>query len=161
MRILRGSDRELGINTLVVKSDFARQGARVHLALPRATFAQWVGKDGVRRFEVVERDSRERLRVPFEDHVVLTASGKEDGIRIPCLGDSALPMAIGVEIDQARLKLDTVQRVTVEHRAVVPRFGAGKRNRCYELEEAVVGGFTLEFRMHRTDSPKRPDGRAS
>ena len=43
------------------------------------------------------------------------------------------------------MKLDTVQRVTVEHRSVVPRFGAGKRNRCYELEEAVVGGFTWNF----------------
>jgi len=161
MRILRGSDRELGINTLVVKSDFAGQGARVHLALPRATFAQWIGQDGVRGFEVVERDCRERLRVPFEDHVVLTASGKDEAIRIPCLGDVALPMAMGVEIDQALLKPDLVQRVTVEHRAVVPRFGAGKRNRCYEIAEAVVGGFTLEFRTHRTVSTNQPDGHAS
>jgi hypothetical protein len=155
MRLVRSSDRDLGVNTLVLTTDFARQAARVLLAVPRTTFARWIGKEGVKGFEIVERDCREQFRVPFDDHVVLGQTGDEDGIRVPCLDGNVLPMAIGVQIDQAHLKPGTVQRVTLVHRAVVPRFGSGKQNRCYELETATVGGFTLEFRFHPSDASSR------
>ncbi len=150
LRILQGNDRELGINTLILKTDFAPQVARVLLAVPRAAFNRWIGKEGVRGFEILERDCHEQFRVPFDDHVVLIQKGQEDAIRIPFLDDNIVPFAIGVEIDQGHLKPDTVQRVTLLQRAIVPRFGSGKQKHCYELEDAVVGGFTLEFRIHRS-----------
>jgi hypothetical protein len=149
LRTVRRNDADVGVNTLLLRTDFARDAYRVLLAVPRATFARWIGKDGVKGFEIVEQDCHERYRVPFDDHVVLTHTGGENAIRVPCLDDNVLAMAIGVEVDQKRLQPDTANRVTLEHRAVVPRFGGGKKNRCYELEEIVVGGFTLEFRTRR------------
>ncbi len=147
LRTLRRSDTELGANTLVLRSDFARRAARVMLAIPRTTFERWIGKDGFRGFKVVDGDTRHKLRVPFEDHVLLAQSGDTDAIRIPYLDNHVLPMAIGVEMDVARLKPGTAHRVSIEHRALVPRFGRGKQQRCYTPEDAVVGGFTLEFRV--------------
>jgi hypothetical protein len=152
MNFMRASDRELGLNTLALRTDFAREEGRMLLALPRAIFARWLGKDGVKGCEIVERDCRERFKVPFDDHVVLEQAADEMELRIPPLDGQALPMAIGVQIDQTRLKPDTVHRVTLVHRAVVPHFGKGKEARCYQPETAIVGGFTLEFRIRRSES---------
>jgi hypothetical protein len=155
MRIVRANDREAGMNTLLLSSDFAQHASRILIAVPRTIFARWVGKGGVKGFEILERDTHERFRVPFADHVILAQAGEEAGIRLPCLDDNILPMAVGVEIDEGKLKPDTIQRVSVTHRALVPRFGTGSQSRCYELVEAIVGGFTLEFRIHRSEAPKR------
>jgi hypothetical protein len=102
-------------------------------------------------FEILERDDRERCPVPFNDHVVLAQTGDEGGLRVPCFDDNTLPMAIGVKLDQEKLKPDTVQRVTLVHRTAVPRFGSGKQSRCYELKAVVAAGFTLEFHIHRSE----------
>jgi hypothetical protein len=149
MRFLQPADREMGINTLVLKTDFPARAARIHLAVPRETYARWIRKGEVRGFKLIEQDCRDTLKVPFHDHVVLSHEGGEAAaLRVPYLGDHALPMAIGLEITDPELKPGEHQ-VTVEHHAMVPRFGTGKASRCYTLEEHVVGGFTLLVRIHR------------
>jgi hypothetical protein len=150
MSQVRPFDRELGLNTLVLRTDLPRQAGRLLLALPRATFARWLGKEGVKGCEILERDCRERFGVPFEDHVVLQQTDDEVGLRIPPLDNNVLPLAIGVQLDQARLEPERAHRVTVVHHAVVPGFGRGKEARCYQPESVIVGGFTLEFRIRRS-----------
>jgi hypothetical protein len=147
LAMLQANDLELGQNVLSFATTFPPKAARILLAVPRATFKRWLGKGGVKGFEIIERDSRERLRVPFDDHVVLAQRGRQDAIRVPFLGDNALPMAIGVEIDNDRLKPGAVHRVTVEQRTRLPYFGSGKQKRCYDVKETVAGGFSLEFRV--------------
>jgi hypothetical protein len=71
-------------------------------------------------------------------------------LRIPPLDNNVLPLAIGVQLDQARLEPERAHRVTVVHHAVVPGFGRGKEARCYQPESVIVGGFTLEFRIRRS-----------
>lgn len=153
LRGFREVDEELGINTLVVKNGLAEQGARVMIAVPQTTYRKWMRKNAIAGFEIVERDCRDKWRVPFVDHVVLRARGEKNGIRLPFLEDHALAMAIGVEIDPRRLKPGMVEQVVVEHRTTIPVFREKKR--CWDVEDGVVGGFTLEFRFKKHEFPKK------
>lgn len=145
LRPLWERDRALGQNTMLLKSDFGRNAGRVHIAIPRATFKRWIGKEGVKGFQLTDADRDKALGVPFVDHVVLTQRDPKAAFRVPFMDEHCLGMAIGVEIEPKAFEPGQVRRIELEHRVVAPVFGAGKDRRCYRPAEVPVGGFTLEF----------------
>ena len=96
LRILRGSDRELGVNTLFVRSDFARQAARATLlCLAR------LSRNGSGR--TVCEGSRSMSGIPARGcgsrSKTMSCSGHRQGRRHPhsLSRRHRAPMAIGVE----------------------------------------------------------------
>jgi hypothetical protein len=140
-------DAAIGQNTLLLRAEAMKKFGRVHLAVPRATFKKWIGgPQGLKGFEILDRDCNKGLGVPFVDHVVLTPKDEKAAFRLPFMDEHALAMAIGVEVDPKRFQPGDVRRIELEHRAVLPVFGSGKEKRCYRPAEQAVGGFTIEVR---------------
>lgn len=149
-RMLRGfwsRDKAIGRSTLQFRSDLSPKAGRIHLAIPRSTFYRYIGKEGVKGFEIIDKDRDKTLGVPFVDHVVLTQKSEKAAFQLPFMDDLSLGMAMGVEIEPKAFQPGDVRRIDVEHRTVVPVFGEGKGRRCYTPKEQAVGGFTTEFAL--------------
>lgn len=138
-------DSAIGQNTLQLRSDLTKQAGRVHLAVPRKVFERFIRKDGVKGFEITDRDCHRSLGVPFVDHVVLSQKDAKAALRLPYMDELSLGLAMGFEVNPKAFEPGEVRRVELEHRTVVPFFGSGKGRRCYVPKEVPVGGFTLEF----------------
>lgn len=148
LRPLWSRDKALGQNTLVLRSDLTRNAGRVHLAVPRKVFERYIRKDGVKGFEIIDKDRDRALGVPFVDHVVLSQKDAKAAFRLPFMDDRSLGMAIGYEVKPKSFEPGQVRRVELEQRTVVPVFS----KRCYVPKELPVGGFTVEFA-----APKKRD----
>jgi hypothetical protein len=150
-------DSAIGQNTLELRTDFGRSAGRVHLAIPRATFKRWIGKEGVKGFQISEGDRDSKLGVPFRDCVVLTARDTKAAFHLPFMDEHALGMAIGIDVNPKGFEPGQTRKVEIEHRTVLPAFGKGKDKRCYVPREQAVGGFTMEFRQAKKKQWGRKD----
>jgi hypothetical protein len=82
---------------------------------------------------------------PFPDAVVLEHLGGEHVIEFPALPDNHfLGMAVGIEYEQRKLKPGPLGEIDLVHRAEMPTVRHGTHS--YDIEERVVGGFTLQLR---------------
>jgi hypothetical protein len=82
---------------------------------------------------------------PFPDAVVLEYLGGEHVIEIPPLPEKYfLAMAVGIEYQQHRLRPGPIGEIDLVHHADVPRVRPGTHS--YDVEDQIVGGFTLQLR---------------
>lgn len=125
---------------------------KLQLAVPTETFERYF-RNGPGRLhgfrEIPPRKLCEsphgRKAKPFPDAVVLELPGGEHVIEFPALPEKHfLAMSVGIEYQQRKLKPGDVGELDLVHRAEMPVARAGTHS--YEIEEKVVGGFTLQLR---------------
>jgi hypothetical protein len=124
----------------------------LQLAVPTETFERYF-RNGPGRLlgfrEIPPRKLCEsphgRKAKPFPDAVVLEIPGGEHVIEFPALPENHfLAMSVGIEYQQRKLKPGDVGELDLVHRTQMPVVRAGTHS--YEIEEKIVGGFTLQLR---------------
>ena len=76
--------------------------------------------------------------------VVLRYLGGEHVIEFPALPEKHfLAMSLGVEYQHRELKPGPVGEIDLVHRTEMPKMRPGTH--CYDIEEEIVGGFTLQL----------------
>ena len=141
-----------GGSRLIVDSKLPPGAFRMLIGIPTVTFDRYFrngpGKlDGFRerpRKTLCESPLGGRAK-PFPEAVVLEHTGGPNAIEFPPLPEKHyLGMALGIEYDRTKIQHGPLGDVDLVHRAVMPKLRPGTR--CYDLEEVVVGGFTLQLR---------------
>lgn len=141
-----GFDDRWGRNTLTMETQLPTDVLRFYLAVPKRSFARWFQKASIKGLKPVGERSLRGLKPPFPEHVVLEFAGKENSIEIPALGKEFVAMSLGLEYSVKRLKAKTQGAITVTQRTAIPKVDA--KRQCYEIEQVIVGGFTLNLDVH-------------
>jgi hypothetical protein len=141
-----------GRNLLTVKENLKHEGVQIYLAIPTVTFERYFREGGggaFKGFEIVPyhkvcNGQLGELARPFPQAVILRYLGGENLLELPALGEEEfLGMSLGIEYSVKRLKPGLVGEVKLVHRCLIPRLTPGSR--CFEIEDMVVGGFTIVF----------------
>ncbi|MFP3556905.1 hypothetical protein SB861_40260 [Paraburkholderia sp. SIMBA_049] len=115
---------------------------------------------GIKGFKVVPQEDLCRSNLgarakPFPDAVVLQYHGKDNALEFPALLEKQyFGMSLGIEYDVTKIKPGTLGEINLVHRADVPKLTPGTR--CFEIEDTIVGGFTILLRAY--DPFKGPKG---
>jgi hypothetical protein len=126
--------------------------AKLLLAIPTVTYERYFRK-GPGRLMGFREISAAALAAsvhgakakPFPEAVVFEYVGGEHVIEFPALPEKHfLAMAVGLEYEQHRLKPGPVGEIDLVHMTEMPTVRPGTRT--YDIEERVVGGFTLQVR---------------
>ncbi len=133
---------------------------KLQLAVPTETFERYFrhGPGRLHGFrEIPPRKLCEsphgRKAKPFPEAVVFELAG-EHVIEFPALPETHfLAMAVGVEYQQHRLKPGPAGEIDLVHRAEIPVVRTGTHS--YDIEEQIVGGFTLQLRAVDITPPHR------
>jgi hypothetical protein len=140
-----------GKNTLILEESLPREAFTLYIALTTETFERYFreGRGGeLKGFKVVpERELCEsplgRQAKPFPGAVVLRYLGGANAVELPALGgEELLGMSLGIEYSVRRLKPGAIGKVSVVHKALIPRLVPGTC--CFEIIDTVAGGFTIE-----------------
>lgn len=141
-----------GGSRLIIESKLPTNAFRLLIGIPTATFERLFrsGPGKLQGFREVPRKTLcesplgDRAK-PFPEAVVLEHTGGANAIEFPALPEKHyLGMALGIEYDRTKVKHGPLGDVELVHRALMPKLRPGTR--CYDLEEEVVGGFTLQLR---------------
>jgi hypothetical protein len=125
---------------------------KLQLAVPTETFERYF-RNGPGRLngfqEIPPRKLCEsphgRNAKPFPDAVVLELLGGEHVIEFPALPEKHfLAMSVGIEYQQRKLKPGPAGELDLVHRTEMPVVRPGTHS--YDIEEQIVGGFTLQLR---------------
>jgi hypothetical protein len=125
---------------------------QLQLAIPVVTFERYF-RNGPGRLEGFHEIPHRRLcesphgrkAKPFPDAIVLEYRGGEHVIEFPALPEKHfLAMAVGIEYEQRRLKPGLVGEIDLVHHTEMPTVRHGTHS--YDIEERIVGGFTLQLR---------------
>jgi hypothetical protein len=161
MLAMRGDER-WGRTQLVVRGEY-EAGVKLYLAAPREVVKQWFPRAAQRLMRRMD-ELGEKFKTPFRDAVIFELPGKELLLELPRLGNTMLPLALGIQYSKKRLKAGRFGTVEVAARTAVPELLPGKEC-CYELVNKTTGGFTLELvaydprdvgRHHRGGKPGAP-----
>ena len=125
---------------------------KLELAVPIETFERYFRNGPGRLHGFREIPPRKlcdsphgRKAKPFPEAVVFEHLGGEHVIEFPALPEKHfLAMSVGIEYQQRKLKPGDVGELDLVHRTEMPVVRAGTHS--YEIEEKVVGGFTLQLR---------------
>lgn len=147
-----------GLSRLRFTLRVPQDAVRIQLAIPTETFERLfrAAPDRLKGFRELTSDEllvnkHGRNARPFPEAVVLEHLGGEDVIEFPALPEKHyLGMAVGIEYYQHKLKPGPVGEIDLVHYAEVPR--VNEATRCFDFEERVVGGFTLQLRAVDTTS---------
>ena len=154
--------RGAGKNKLTLVRKLQQDLFELYLAIPRETFERVFRKGGgIKGFKEMSRDELckwplwERAK-PFPHAVVLRAVADNPTLEIPAMDEGQyLGMSLGIEYNVKKLKPGALGEVTLVHETVLPKAVPGSL--CFELGEAIVGGFTLVLRAF--DPHLAPDGK--
>jgi hypothetical protein len=84
---------------------------------------------------------------PFPQAVVLEYLGGENQLVIPPLPEGQyIGMSLGLEYSVKRTRPGTAFAINLVHRTLLPQLVLGTK--CFEIEDVVVGGFTLLVTVH-------------
>lgn len=155
---LRFDDR-LGMHRLMIQSKLPPGVIRLFLAIPKRSFERWLGQDSIRGFRQVDEEYLPGIKAPFPEHVILELTEQENWIEIPPLGDEFLAMSLGIEYSVKGLDPGQSGEVSIVQETTTPKIDP--ENRCYELEQVTVGGFTLTMEVSdsRKGDPRYDEGR--
>jgi hypothetical protein len=143
---------DAGLSRLNLVARLPEEGFRFLIGIPTQTFNQLFrhGPGILRGFreipprELCESPLGEKAK-PFPDAVVFELAAREHAIEFPPLPEKQyLGMAVGIEYDVRRLRPGNVGELDLVHHAAMPKLVPGTR--CFDIEETVVGGFTLILR---------------
>jgi len=142
-----------GANRFSVHGDLLENAFRLYVGIPRVTFERYFVKyenafRGFRKVsprEIAAGKLGDRA-LPFPEAVILQQeNNKENFINIPALEEKEfLAMALGVEYDKNFIKPGKVGDINFFHRTMFPVLKPDSQ--CFDLEERVAGGFTLQVR---------------
>jgi hypothetical protein len=141
-----------GRNTLSLEAKLPPEAFRLYIAIPKQSFERFFreGQGGFKGFKLVPHHELcegklGELVKPFPEAVILQCLGKENTLEIPPLAEGQyLGMSLGIEYNVKRLKHGPIGEVTMIHKALLTRLVPGTR--CFEIEQATAGGFTLIVR---------------
>lgn len=143
-------DDRLGMHRLIIQSKLPPGAIQLYLAIPKRSFERWLGQGSIKGFRQMDDGYRPGPKAPFPENVILQLTEQENWIEIPPLGDEFLAMSLGIEYSVKRLEDGQSGEVSIVQETTIPKIDSGQR--CYELEQVTVGGFTL--RMEVSDSRK-------
>ncbi len=124
---------------------------KLQLGIPTETFERYF-RQGPGRLQGFREIPHKKLcesphgrkAKPFPDAVVLEHLGGEHCIEFPALPEKHfLAMAVGMEYQQHKLKPGLWGELDLVHRTEMPVVRTGTHS--YDIEEQVVGGFTLQL----------------
>lgn len=139
-----------GTNFLSLETTLPRDQFRFYLSFRSETFKRLFGesaRDRIRGFrQVAHRDVAGVRGAALEtDAVVLQHEGGDNRIEIPPFPTNQFHgVTMCVEYIPDRLQPGNLGEINVVQRALVPKLVPGSR--CFEIEETVAGGFTLQVR---------------
>lgn len=142
-----------GRNRITLETKLPETAFKVYLAIPKQTFEQYFADGrkgtvtGFRRVpteELCESKLGDKAK-PFPEAVVLQWEGGANELVFPALAEGQyLGMSLGIEYSTKKLKPGTLGEVNLVQRTLMPKLKPGTR--CFDIEEVVVGGFTLLVR---------------
>jgi hypothetical protein len=156
-RVLKGE----GKHRLVLNHQLPAGATQVFIAVPAKTFEEHVRTGGgLRGLEVVPDTKLPQVGryrgKPFPDAVILQQTNRAAEIQLPQLEElQYLGMALGIEYDREKLRDGPLGDLTIAQHSILPVLKPGTRS--FDLEEKIVGGFTLQVRA--TDAHAGPRGR--
>jgi hypothetical protein len=150
-----------GGNILTLETTLPREQFRLYLSFRSETFKRLFGeasKDRIKGFrQIAQREiAGGRGAALSHDAVVLQYEGGDNRIEIPALPTGHFHgTTLCMEFDPTRVKPGNLGEISLVHRALLPKLTPGTR--CFEIEETVAGGFTLQVRAF--DPSRRPKGK--
>lgn len=154
-RLLGGGDERWGAHKIDIDGDLADGITALFLAVPRRSFKRWFRQGAFEGFQVVE--DAQALKPPFPEHVILAVPEGRRSFALPALGEEYLGLSLGIQYSGKRLKPGRLGEIQVVQRTTVPK--VDRERQCYELEQVIVGGFTLRLEAHDSrEVPKRSGG---
>jgi len=153
-----------GANRLSIESKLPRHAFQLYVGITQYAYDRFFGDDRDGAIKGFKRLCREELceskfgdrAKPFPEAVVLRWENHADVIELPALPEKLyLGMSIGIEYNVKHIKPGNVGEVNFIHRCLIPKFVPDTT--CFEIEDTVVGGFTILVRAN--DPFRGPQGK--
>lgn len=142
-----------GRNRLVLEARLPENAFKLYLGIPKQTFEQYFAegrKGGIKGFRRVSPEELCESKLgdqakPFPEAVVLQWQGGANQLEFPALPEGQyLGMSLGIEYSTKKIKPGTIGEVNLVQHTFMPKLKPGTR--CFDIEEVVVGGFTILVR---------------
>ncbi len=153
---------EAGKNILTLETTLPREQFQLYLSFRSETFKRFFGdahKDKIKGFrQIAHREIAGGTGPALSpDAVVLQHDGGDNRIEIP-------PFPVGqfhgvtlcIEFDQTRVEPGNLGEINLVHSALLPILTPGTR--CFEIQETVAGGLTLQVQPSTRTADSRARG---